>query len=59
MTGLSRDTVADFAKYFRQLIADSLEEEDTIIGGDGGNVFFCARICCPVPKFSAHIFPLF
>jgi transposase-like protein len=35
MTGLSRDTVADFAKYFRQLITDSLEEEDTIIGGDG------------------------
>ena len=35
MTGTSSHTCCDFAAHFRQLVADSLETEDCIIGGPG------------------------
>ena len=34
-TGCSSKTITAFTKYFRQLVSESLEDEDTIIGGDG------------------------
>ena len=38
VTGLSPNTVCDFQKYLRQLVAGSLQEVDTIIGGEGVTV---------------------
>lgn len=37
-TGHARQTVSDFMGHFRQLVSSSLEEEDTIIGGEGVTV---------------------
>lgn len=34
-TGLTEKTVTSYLKYFRELLADSLDEEQIIIGGDG------------------------
>ena len=33
--GFASQTVTDFYAYLRQLVADSLDEEDCIIGGEG------------------------
>lgn len=35
MTGMSPNTVCDFYRYCRQLVSDSIDEEDVIIGGEG------------------------
>jgi hypothetical protein len=32
--GFARQTVTDFSGHLRQLVADSLDEEDCLIGGD-------------------------
>lgn len=33
--GLARQTLTDFIGHFRQLVSSTLEEEDTVIGGEG------------------------
>lgn len=35
MSGCSANTVCDFNRHFRELVADSLELEDCVIGGEG------------------------
>jgi hypothetical protein len=35
LTGHSRNTIADYMNFYRKLIAETLEDEDTMIGGHG------------------------
>jgi hypothetical protein len=36
--GFARQTVSDFFVHLRQLVADSLDEHDCVIGGEGVRV---------------------
>lgn len=33
LTGHSRQTICDYRKFFRQLVASSLDTDDTVVGG--------------------------
>jgi hypothetical protein len=34
-TGMARGTVTDYMKFFRHLVSGALEDEDSLIGGEG------------------------